>query len=316
MTDLTDPIAELEAPIGTPDASADTPDAPIGKPDAPTTAETAEPLTSDPSDSTEAEAVPPAPAPTERGLVRRLLRLALIVGAVAGLVAAVVYAAPIVDERIIRPVETNAADTAALQTAVDEASSRIELLETEVTSLRTDLDSVQGDVDGVSEAVASNVTRLDDIDTMLADQTGRIDDLDDLAATLSEEVGAARSATVLEIQFLKSTELLSRARLFLYQANYGLAAEDVQAARDLLADLQADLGDEGPVDASTLTEALSRIDLVLGALPDRPVAASAYLDIAWRLLLDEPLSPVLTPSTDPLAAPGTNDDAADTSPEN
>ncbi len=212
----------------------------------------------------------------------------------AGLVAAVIYVAPIINDRIIQPVETNTADTAALQASVEEAGARLDLLETEAAALRADLGVV-------SRAAASNSTRLDDIDTLIADQTTRLDDLDELAATLGTEIDAAESATALEIDFLKSTELLSRARLFLYQANYGLATQDVQGARDLLARLQAAQGNDGPVGNAILADALSRIDLVLAALPNRPVAASDDLDIAWRLLLDEPLSPLVATNTAPVA---------------
>ncbi len=259
---------------------------------------------SDPDELAPQEVAPDtgAPPPAKRGIVRRLVRYTLVLGVLAGLVAATIYAAPIINDRIIQPVETNTADTAALQTSVDDASTRIDLLETEAAALRADLDTVNDDLTIVSDTATSNTARLDDIDTLIADQTTRLDDLDDLAATLGTELEVETSSIALEIDFLRSTELLSRARLFLYQANYGLAEQDVQAAYDLLTPLLATHGDDGPVDTATLASALSRIDLVLAALPDRPVAASDDLDIAWRLLLDEPLSPLLA-STNPAGAP-------------
>ena len=41
-----------------------------------------------------------------------------------------------------------------------------------------------------------------------------------------------------QVNLLKSMELLSRARLFMYQSNFGLAEQDVQIARNVLATVQ------------------------------------------------------------------------------
>jgi hypothetical protein len=85
-----------------------------------------------------------------------------------------------------------------------------------------------------------------------------------------------------QINLLKSMELLSRARLFMYESNFGLARQDVQIGRDLLAKIQPDaprpLSDE-------LKTVVQRLDMSLSNLPDFPVAASDDLDIAWQILL-------------------------------
>ena len=84
--------------------------------------------------------------------------------------------------------------------------------------------------------------------------------------------GSAELAT--QVTMLRSMELLSRARLFLYQANYGLAEQDVAAARALI-----------PTDTAVGEEVALRLDRVIESLPDRPVTAADDLDIAWQLLL-------------------------------
>lgn len=254
--------------------------------------------TTEPDAST---ATHPAAAPPRRPIVRRILRYVLVLVVLAGLAAGAVYAAPIINDRFIQPVETNIADTAALQTSAEDSATRIDQLETETAALRTDLDTTTVDLESVAESTAANSTRIDNIDTLIADQTTRIDSLDEITTTLGIAIQTEASSIALQIDFLKSTELLSRARLFLYQANYGLAEQDVQAASDLLAALLASQDENSPIDTVNLASALSRIDLVLDALPNRPVAASDDLDIAWRLLLDDPLSPLLatTNATDP-----------------
>ncbi len=89
-------------------------------------------------------------------------------------------------------------------------------------------------------------------------------------------------------------ELLSRARLFLYQSNFGLARSDAQAARDVLAEMQSTAPESKQKD---LTEALFRLELVIKNLPDFPVAASDDLDIAWQILMDGyPVPSTATPT--------------------
>jgi hypothetical protein len=79
--------------------------------------------------------------------------------------------------------------------------------------------------------------------------------------------------------------------LFLYQANYGLAAQDLMSARTILAGLEGTtIGD------AAIEETVFRLDLAIGALPGRPVAASDDLDIAWQALLGEHAQPTPTPT--------------------
>ena len=104
-----------------------------------------------------------------------------------------------------------------------------------------------------------------------------------------------------QINLLKSMELLSRARLFLYQSNFGLARGDVQVARDLLAEIQPDAPE--PLDAE-IAETILRLDLVLKNLPSFPVAASDDLDIAWQILLQGiPPQGIETSTPTPAAVP-------------
>jgi hypothetical protein len=77
--------------------------------------------------------------------------------------------------------------------------------------------------------------------------------------------------------------MLSRARLYLYESNFGLARLDVQAARDLLLSLQSDIATDKE---AALGEVITRLDLALGNLPDFPVIAADDLNIAWQLLVN------------------------------
>jgi hypothetical protein len=79
----------------------------------------------------------------------------------------------------------------------------------------------------------------------------------------------------------------------MYQSNFGLARQDVQIARDLLATVQPDAPE--PL-AKDLEAVALRLDMTLSNLPDFPVAASDDLDIAWQILLTGLPETTLTPT--------------------
>jgi hypothetical protein len=102
-----------------------------------------------------------------------------------------------------------------------------------------------------------------------------------------------------QIDLLKSMELLSRACLFIYQSNFGLAEQDVQIARDLLAMVQPNAPESLAAD---LNAVVLRLDMTLSNLPAFPVAASDDLDIAWQILLSGLPQPTPTLSETPTPA--------------
>jgi hypothetical protein len=117
-----------------------------------------------------------------------------------------------------------------------------------------------------------------------------------------------------QVRLNRAIELLSRARLYLSQSNFGLAKQDVQAAQDLLVPLQTEIPTEK---AAALQAVITRLGLALENLPAFPVVAVDDLDIAWQLLVEglpelpqetatpEPLSETPTPQVDvtPTASP-------------
>ena len=222
----------------------------------------------------------PEPESKRAGLGRagrfilRLLWNLLLLGLIA---AAIYFIAPIVYERYVRPVEQNTTQLSELQLRIAQSEIHIADLQTQLAALE-----------------AGQATQGDSLLT-----------LDSRVQTL-ESANSEHSATLVELTYqselLKAMELLSRARLFLYQSNFGLAEQDVQAARDTLADLQS----SAPAsEVAGITEALFRLDLVLKNLPDFPVAASYDLDIAWQVLLEGLPAPVATdmPTLEPTVAP-------------
>ncbi len=187
-----------------------------------------------------------------------LLRLVIVLAILVGVGAAAYFGLPILYEQYVRPVEQNTSQLSDLK-------------------FRQDQSDIQ---------IADLQTRLATLEAAQTPQNNSLTNLDARVQTL-EGADVQRSESLIELTYqsdlLRAMELLSRARTFLYQSNFGLARLDVQAARNVLAEMQLIAAESKQKD---LTEAIFRLDLVLKNLPDFPVAASDDLDIAWQVLLD------------------------------
>jgi len=203
-----------------------------------------------------------------------LFRLVILLVVLGGIGAAAYFGLPIIYEQYIRPVEQNTSQLNDLK-------------------FRQDQSDIQ---------IADLQTRLATLEAAQTSQSDSLTNLDSRVQTL-ESADAQRNASLTELTYqsdlLKAMELLSRARTFLYQSNFGLARQDVQVARDVLAQMQPIAPQAKQKD---LNEAIFRLDLVLKNLPDFPVAASDDLDISWQVLLDGyPVPLTSTPTPVPTA---------------
>ena len=84
------------------------------------------------------------------------------------------------------------------------------------------------------------------------------------------------------LTLFRAWELLSRARLRLAEANFGLAMADVADAQALLTTVAMPVA-EGE-EAASLDSLQQRLTLVLTSLPDDPTTATADLELAWEQL--------------------------------
>jgi len=214
-----------------------------------------------------------------RGLVR-LLALVIIVGALAALVY---YGAPAIRSYLMGPTEQN---------------------RVEIAQLQSELQAMQDQVSGLQTQVAETNSRLDAVDESIAAHTASLKKLDEMQAALEKNVAAGDEKLTAELAremaLTRTIEYLSRARLYLSQSNFGLAREDVQSARDLLAGTQA----ENPnFKAQAVSQVLMRLDLALGNLPAFPVVAVSDVDIALQLLLGGLPENLAFPSATPTPTP-------------
>jgi DNA uptake protein ComE-like DNA-binding protein len=206
-----------------------------------------------------------------RGIVaflRALLKLILIIALIVVVGTALYYGLPYINRTFIAPVEQNTSEITGLQTEISALRTQVNELTVRVTALEQS-----------AEAHTVSINRLQEMQTMLETelQTNKNQALLDLKH---------------EVMMSRALDTLARGRLYLAQSNFGLAREDVQSARDLLAELQT----EKPDDA--LDAAIARLDLALGNLPAFPVVAAGDLEIAWQILMsgEAPVLPTETPT--------------------
>lgn len=255
---------------------------------------------------------------------RKLMTTTALISFLAALVIAVVLGWPKLRERYLDPIDETERAVSALQTDFTSQEDRVASLEeqlasidsmsgTELGSLSVTMEDLRGANTNLTNELAAATeslndtnatleglgTRVDRIDETLATQNTRLEQLDELSVSLAGDLNDTNEAAAQQLGFIKATELLSRARLFLYQANYGLATADVAGARAELVKLS------GANAAADLDGVVQRLDVVLANLPERPVAAAADLDVAWQSLLtpDAPVPSLLDQGGD--SAPST-----------
>lgn len=204
--------------------------------------------------------------------VIRLLALMIIL-AVIGL--GLYYGLPLLYQKYIVPVEQNTAGVTELQSQQEQTAQELADLQTKLQTLET----VQNDHD---QSLTELGERVGEIETEIAARTESLEALERIQSEIQEQNEAASAELERQVDLLKSMELLSRARLFMYQSNFGLAEQDVRIARDLLANVQEDAPESL---AEDLDAVVLHLDFALSNLPNFPVAASDDLDIAWQILL-------------------------------
>jgi uncharacterized coiled-coil protein SlyX len=228
---------------------------------------------------------PAFPARLGRAFMK-LLRFVLILAILAGVVAAFYYGVPYFYQKVILPIEDNTArlsdiekaqstDVEQLTDQITDLQSRLSALETRQTSNAQAITELTGQVSSLEKAVATHTESLKQLEIMQTQLEGLTSGLEGQSALVAE--------LKTNIIISRSIEMLSRARLYLSQSNFGMAKQDVVAARDLLISLQAEsLGEE----SNTLMSVLTQLNRAVENLPNFPVVAVDDVDIAWQLLIN------------------------------
>jgi hypothetical protein len=190
--------------------------------------------------------------------VRALFRLIATVLVIGGIGAAIYFGVPFINNNIVVPIQKN--------------TSQIRQLEVELAALQADLDETS--------------TRVGELERNIEAHTTSITKLEVMQSTLEQEISNQNNSVMValkrEMMLTRSIETVARGRLFLSQSNFGLARDDVQAARDILVEL---LIDAPAYQVNSINQIILRLDFALSNLPAFPVIAVDDVDIAWQLLM-------------------------------
>jgi hypothetical protein len=209
-----------------------------------------------------------------------LLLIALLLGGVG---AGVYFGLPYLHQTFIVPVNQNrdrisevaqqqARDVLALNAQIDDLNAEIQRLKSELETQQTRDDDLAAQLGAVETAIQTQSASLKKLEEM---QTKLDQSADQQREGLSAELAR-------EMRLTRVIDLLSRARLYLSQSNFGQARQDVALARDLLTELR----EQSPeTEHAKLDAALFRLNLALENLPAFPVIAVDDLNIAWNLLV-------------------------------
>lgn len=261
-------------------------------------------------------------------LLRFLARLLLVVLLAAFLGAALYFSVPALYRQFIQPVQEHTQQIRALQASQERVEGRlndcIATLEARLEAVEGESQANQATIAGLSTLQVQQATsdaQLSALQTSVADQQFRsatleadllavkkasdrslagykqsLDDLEQritgLQNTQSQFISA--SAMHLELQKLRLMQILLRADVYLAQNNYGLAAQDIQTAIDLLGELSTGLSGN---EAEAALEVTGYLESALADLPDYPVIASDLLSTAWQVLLANFRIPAVTPGS-------------------
>lgn len=228
----------------------------------------------------------------------RLVALLIILG-ILGL--GLYYGLPLLYQKYIVPVEQNTA-------GVNELQARQEQLESQVSDLQTKLGTIESLQNQHDQMLNALDGRMDEVETQITAHTQSLAALEQIQSELQTQNESGSVELERQVNLLKAMELMSRARLFMYQSNFGLARQDVQVAHDLLVTVQKDAPEAL---ADDLSSVVLHLGLTLANLPNFPVAASDDLDIAWQILIQglpptrsgvsEPSTPLVTFTPTPQA---------------
>lgn len=164
---------------------------------------------------------------------------------------------------------------AELENAAKAQQDQLEALTSTQTATLGELEQINAALEGLDQKISRLMNALNQTSSDLENLNTQVADLDSqLAASESPLAEFQR-----ELILVKAMEMLTRSRVYLVQNNAGLAKNEVQAARDLLANMSVPEYQQAALGAM-----LTRLDQALFNLPDAPILAAEDLEVAWQLL--------------------------------
>ncbi len=245
-------------------------------------------------------------------VMRFILRLIVVVvfGVVLG--AALYLGVPALYRSTIEPMRANTERIEELQDSLEMGFSTSDK---QVERLGERLAEAEGRLAEQIETTAALQAELDGIGEVLDDQARKIsrltnmsDQLEAITTDLDETIGRVELLEVSlsevnfpavefrrQVRMISAMTMITKARLWLIQDDLGQAAEEISAARELLANSAASMN----VVDEEIVLIIERLDLALADVRTKPILAADELEIAWKLLVEaatpKPFTPTPTP---------------------
>lgn len=238
-----------------------------------------------------------------RKVVRWIFRMLVVIFLGVALGAGLYYGVRSFYRDAIEPLQTMDQRTREVESKVAELS---ETVQEDKRSASEGLTDVQGRLAVQAEEIATLTSQLTRLEDQTADQAEALDKVAELRDDLNqieddftaldaqladlEEVVQAEDLPVEQVQeslqLMRVMILLTRARLWVEQDNFGLAGEDMDAAIGIMNELLIDNTDaEGQPDEALLAIS-NQLTLASDNVRDNPALAEEELEIAWKLLFE------------------------------
>jgi chaperonin cofactor prefoldin len=172
---------------------------------------------------------------------------------------------------------------------LESMESRLNVLENQNTADSEKLSELQTRINELEKTLQDqniSLKQLDELQARISNLNKEIDENQQAISKIQEELQNNDTPTAAmrhDLIILKAMELLTRGRIFLTQNNFGLASQDIQSARNILADLYPQVPN---YQQTTIASTVARLDQVLSDLPNYPVLATDDLEIAWQSLVN------------------------------
>ena len=251
-------------------------------------------------------------APTERErrpssssvgwrVLRWIFRMLIVVLFGIALGAGIYYGVRSFYRDAIEPLQTLDQRMRDMETSVAQLS---EALREERSSTADDRSELQARTASQTEELASIAAQIARLENLIEEQEDAFDEIEQLREGLDQiEANLVLTGEQLEelqvqveagdlpverveqnLQLMRVMNLMTRARLWIEQDNFGLADDDLQVALEIMQVLTE--GEAGASETDLLPQISDHLTLALEVVRSNPGLAEEELEIAWKLLIE------------------------------
>ena len=250
--------------------------------------------------TTEDEQRPSGPSVGWR-VLRWIFRMLIVVLFGIALGAGLYYGVRSFYRDAIEPLQTLDQRMRDVETSVAQLS---EALREERSSTADDRSELQARTASQAEELASIAAQIARLKNLIEEQENALDEIEQLREGLDQmEANLVLTGEQLEelqvqveagdlpverveqnLQLMRVMNLMTRARLWIEQDNFGLADDDLQVALEIMQVLTE--GEAGASETDLLPQISDHLTLALEVVRSNPGLAEEELEIAWKLLIE------------------------------